>query len=162
MQVEILKLASHSKGKLKNEVTTNSKSNKIRSTIDKMPVPELVLKNAGKHDEKPCHWILKNSGFAWEGLHFSDVQQLQDKIGVEGQLGIILAPVLAAWEIVVGYVGLRSREVKTGASWPNMGEVGPVLEGTGEAKMRLSLWRGCIFQIFNNCKLRWALRANLG
>ena len=44
---------------------------KIRSKIDKMPVPELVLKNAGKNDETPCLWILKNSGFAWEGLHFS-------------------------------------------------------------------------------------------
>ena len=44
---------------------------KIRSKIDKMPVLELVLKNAGENDETPCLWILKNSGFAWEGLHFS-------------------------------------------------------------------------------------------
>jgi len=44
---------------------------KIRSNIDKMPALELVLKNVWKHDEKLCHRILKNSGFAWEGLHFS-------------------------------------------------------------------------------------------
>ena len=36
-----------------------------------MPVLELVLKNAGKNYETPCLWILKNSAFAWEGLHFS-------------------------------------------------------------------------------------------
>ena len=44
---------------------------KIRSKFDKMPVLELVLENAWKNDEKPCLWILKNSGFALEGLHFS-------------------------------------------------------------------------------------------
>ena len=44
---------------------------KNRSQIDQMPVLELVLKNARNNDEKPCLWILKNSGFAWQGLHFS-------------------------------------------------------------------------------------------
>ena len=44
---------------------------KIRSKFDKMPALELVLENAWKNDEKPCLWILKNSGFAWERLHFS-------------------------------------------------------------------------------------------
>ena len=37
---------------------------KNRSKIDKMPVLKLVLKNALKNCEKPCFWILKNSGFA--------------------------------------------------------------------------------------------------
>ena len=50
---------------------------KIRSKFDKMPVLELVLENAWKNDEKPCLWILKNSGFALEGLHFSSFQCLQ-------------------------------------------------------------------------------------
>ena len=36
-----------------------------------MPVLELVLENAWKNGEKPCIWILKNSGLALEGLHFS-------------------------------------------------------------------------------------------
>ena len=36
-----------------------------------MPVLELLLKNAWKNDEKPYLWILKNSGFALQGLHFS-------------------------------------------------------------------------------------------
>ena len=49
---------------------------KIRSKFDKMPALELVLENAWKNDEKPCLWILKNSGFAWEGLHFQDSQCL--------------------------------------------------------------------------------------
>ena len=44
---------------------------KIRPKFDKMPVLELVLENAWKNDEKPCLWILKNGGFAWEWLHFS-------------------------------------------------------------------------------------------
>ena len=44
---------------------------KNRSTIDKMPALELLLKNAWKNDEKPYLWILKNSGFALQGLHFS-------------------------------------------------------------------------------------------
>ena len=44
---------------------------KIRSKFVKMPVLELVLENAWKNDENPCLWILKNSGFAWERLHFS-------------------------------------------------------------------------------------------
>ena len=44
---------------------------KIRSKFDKMPALELVLENAWKNDEKPCLWILKNGGFAWEELHFS-------------------------------------------------------------------------------------------
>jgi len=35
-----------------------------------MPALELVLKNAWKNQEKHCLWILKNSGFALEGLHF--------------------------------------------------------------------------------------------
>ena len=45
-----------------------------------MPVLELVLENAWKNDETPCLWILKNSGFAWEGLHFQGFQFLQ-KVG---------------------------------------------------------------------------------
>ena len=44
---------------------------KNRSKIDKMLALEPVLENTWKNDEKPCLWILKNSGFAWEGLHFS-------------------------------------------------------------------------------------------
>ena len=44
---------------------------KNRSKIDKMPALEPVLKNAWKNDGKPCLWILKNSGFALERLHFS-------------------------------------------------------------------------------------------
>ena len=36
-----------------------------------MLVLEPVLENMRKSDEKPCLWILKNSGFALEGLHFS-------------------------------------------------------------------------------------------
>ena len=36
-----------------------------------MPALELVLRNTRKNDEKPCLWILRSSGFAWEGLHFS-------------------------------------------------------------------------------------------
>jgi len=43
---------------------------KNRSTNDKTPALELVLKNVRKNDETPCLWILKNSGFALEGLHF--------------------------------------------------------------------------------------------
>ena len=42
-----------------------------QSKLDKMPALELVLKNMWKNDEQPCLWILKNSGFALEGLHFS-------------------------------------------------------------------------------------------
>ena len=42
-----------------------------------MPVLELVLTNAWKNYEKPCLWILKNSGFALEGLHFQGFQSLQ-------------------------------------------------------------------------------------
>ena len=44
---------------------------KNRSKIDKMLALEPVLENTWKNDEKPCLWILKNSGFALEGLHFS-------------------------------------------------------------------------------------------
>ena len=44
---------------------------KNRSKIDKMLALEPVLKKWWKNDEKPCLWILKNSGFAWQGLHFS-------------------------------------------------------------------------------------------
>ena len=44
---------------------------KIRSKIDKILILEPLLKNAWKNNEKPCFWILKNSGFALEGLHFS-------------------------------------------------------------------------------------------
>ena len=44
---------------------------KNRSKIDKMPALELLLKNAWTNYEKPYLWILKNSGFALEGLHFS-------------------------------------------------------------------------------------------
>ena len=44
---------------------------KNRSKIDKMLALEPVLKKRWKNDEKPCLWILKNSGFAWQGLHFS-------------------------------------------------------------------------------------------
>ena len=36
-----------------------------------MPALELVLKNVWENDGKLCHRILKNSGFALEGLHFS-------------------------------------------------------------------------------------------
>ena len=44
---------------------------KNQSKLDKMPALELVLKNMWKNDEQPCLWILKNSGFALQGLHFS-------------------------------------------------------------------------------------------
>ena len=44
---------------------------KSRSKVNKMLVLEPVLKNARNNDEKPCPWILKNSAFALEGLHFS-------------------------------------------------------------------------------------------
>ena len=44
---------------------------KIRAKFDKMPVLELVLKNLRENNEKPCLWILKNSGFALQRLHFS-------------------------------------------------------------------------------------------
>ena len=42
----------------------------IRSEIDKMLRLEPLLKNAWKNDEKPRFWILENSGFALQGLHF--------------------------------------------------------------------------------------------
>ena len=37
---------------------------KIRSKMDNMLALEPVLKKWWKNDEKPCLWILKNSGFA--------------------------------------------------------------------------------------------------
>ena len=43
---------------------------KNRSKIDKMLILEPLLENAWKNDEKPCFWILENSGFALQGLHF--------------------------------------------------------------------------------------------
>jgi hypothetical protein len=44
---------------------------------DKNTVPELVLKNVQQNREKPCPQNLKNSVFAWEGLHFQGFQHLQ-------------------------------------------------------------------------------------
>ena len=54
---------------------------KIQPKIDNMPVLELVLKNVWKHDEKLCHRILKNSGFALDGVAFCKVSSIFKKLG---------------------------------------------------------------------------------
>ena len=54
---------------------------KNRSKLDKMPVLELVLKNAWTNDAKPCLWILKNSGFAFDGVAFFKVSSIFKKLG---------------------------------------------------------------------------------
>ena len=53
---------------------------KIRSKFDKMPALELVLENAWKNDEKPCLWILKNSG-RMGGVAFFKVSSVFKKLG---------------------------------------------------------------------------------
>ena len=55
---------------------------KNRSKIIKIPVLELVLKNAWENNEKPCLWILKNSGVAMIGVvAFFKVSSVFKKLG---------------------------------------------------------------------------------
>ena len=65
---------------------------KIRLKFDKMPVLELVLENAWKNDEKPCLWILKNSGFAWERLHFSKFAVSSKSLETYSRNGLKMCP----------------------------------------------------------------------